>query len=131
MSFVLAFGRLKFSQFLKASFILTTLRWFIFWDNFFIFLVSLCWLKESSELIGALLVTFSTAFMKETLSWTSFRSSLRVWLLKCCKSRNFYDMFYIHVVRSFIFVTYFIFMLCVYYVFIICYMYITCFLILL
>ena len=49
-------------------------------------------------------------------------SCSELWLLKFCKSRNFYFMLYIHVIWSFIFVIYFIFtvyvLLNIYYIFI-------------
>ena len=51
-----------------------------------------------------------------------FKNRFRLWLLKCSKSRNFYYMFYIHVLWSFIFVMYVIFML--YVLLYICYIFI-------
>ena len=67
----------------------------------------------------------------EVIEWFKNIENKQIRLLKCWKSRNFYYMFYVHVIWSFIFVIYFIFMLYVllyiYLYLLYIYMYIICF----
>ena len=67
-------------------------------------------------------IAYSTSQLWKNVPDEIRNSTSLLWLLKCCKNRNFYYMFYIHVISSFILIIYFIFMLHVllyiYYIFI-------------
>ena len=68
----IVFGKPKSSKFLKVSFILGTLRLFLYSEIIFLTLLLFCWLGESRKLVGALPVVFSITLKSSNRQWNSF-----------------------------------------------------------